>query len=133
MTQGMSLPGCPADAPHSARSGVLLRSWESRRGSGETGFWDGMWHWVSFPLLWMSKALSGVGGNGDTGTGEGTGPSAVLCYLLGREISASEPRDTPRLRRMKAVKGFSRNSTSPTATWAASAPGGTFFLNLFLS
>lgn len=28
MTQGMSLPGCPTDAPHSARSGVLLRSWE---------------------------------------------------------------------------------------------------------
>lgn len=55
------------------------------------------------------------------------------CYLLGRETSASEPRDTPRLRRMKAAKGFSRNSTSPTATWAASAPGGTFFLNLFLS
>lgn len=92
-----------------------------------------MWHWVPFPLLWTSKALPGVGGNGKIRAGEGTGASAVLCYLLGRETSASEPRDTPRLRRMKAAKGFSRNSTSPTAIWAASAPGGTFFLNLFLS
>lgn len=92
-----------------------------------------MWHWVPFPLLWTSKTLSGVGENGETGTGEGTGPPAVLCYLLGRETSASEPRDTAHLRRMKAAKGFSRNSTSPTATWAASAPGRTFFLNLFLN
>lgn len=32
MTQGMPLPGCPTDAPHSAHSGVLLRSWEKQEG-----------------------------------------------------------------------------------------------------
>lgn len=72
----------------------------------------------------------GVGRQGRSGVRDHR-PCSV--YLLGRATSASEPRATPCLRRMKAVKGFSRNSTSPTATWAASAPGGTFFLNRFLS
>lgn len=32
MTQGMSLQGCSADAPHSAHSGGLLRIWEKQEG-----------------------------------------------------------------------------------------------------
>lgn len=49
-------------------------------------------------------------------------------YLVGTGTSVSPVRRTAGERRIKAMIGRSRKSTSPTKTFEASAPGGIFFM-----
>jgi len=58
-----------------------------------------------------------------------TGPRSMKMNRVGTGTSVKSPRTTGCTSRMKAETGFSRQSTSPTSTFEASAPGGIFFKN----
>ena len=54
------------------------------------------------------------------------GPSSMNRKRVGIGTSVKSPRCADFLRRMKAISGCSRKSTSPTMMLEASAPGGSF-------
>ena len=58
-----------------------------------------------------------------------TGPRSMKMKRVGTGTSVKSPNTTGWTSRMKAETGFSRQSTSPTRTFEASAPAGIFFKN----
>ena len=58
-----------------------------------------------------------------------TGPRSMKMKRVGTGTSVKSPKTTGWTSRMKAETGFSRQSTSPTRTFEASAPAGIFFKN----
>lgn len=58
-----------------------------------------------------------------------TGPRSMKTKRVGTGTSVKSPKMTGWTSLMNAETGFSRQSTSPTNTFEASAPGGIFFKN----
>ena len=61
------------------------------------------------------------------------GPSMMKRNLVGTGTSVRSPSIAASCRRMKAEKGFSKKSTSPTRMLEASAPFGIFFMKWLLT